>query len=774
MFKLLFSNIGIAITIESALNILAPEASIKPFCSLYAKCKLVGPNGHSSSVKSSNGESKTSMVSISAPGRQGAVNFGTQFVFKADQLASNRHGYFRIEFLIGDGLAVFTSVGAAFVPIEYCALQKSKLYPFPVVRFRASPMVFQLAAKDGKGYGEVLVKLARVEDIVEESSSSASKPLRKINIRSTLHECTVYNTQWYAECVPMGGKDHQRVPIERALLNVLHDGLELSDITVDTEENCNGSVITATGSERESEIVCTNHAHHHQHQHDGHLKGTRPSFYETPSQQVQEGIIEIFESQRRNPYPPFEWSATALTRATFSNADFSLDYKFEFKHHSNLPDGLEWIDSDWKIDKTHIKTDENGWIYGFTFGKIVANYSQNISYTTSVNAHARRRKLIRRVKIIPSSLLALEGSVVTSADSFQRLFDHCNALNPLLGNSSGSTIISGGSDTTRGSLSSGSAVTASSSSRDWRHDLTDKYTDAILVACQERQLPTSSIVIPWKNIKNVSMITPSILCFTFSVNRYFPPQLNSGSSSSRSQAQFHPAEMEIFISNCHASALKDLIEERAVFARIREDFRLVQSTGKLLNIKPLALDEERTAKATLEHYMSNDQSLPETEELSFGSEVMAGLDDQSIQLQSVVSELLNKYDQSMSMDAYSKVLVYYQRLCRLRLYMASLIGLEIGDWHGFKPENISLMLNHDFAQCRKIVLENDVVTANNRIEYLLDVAEKRIRDAALSGWAFQGKGFEHYIQMFANDYFVEITGLLAAFFEEKGQTNVKV
>jgi hypothetical protein len=180
----------------------------------------------------------------------------------------------------------------------------------------------------------------------------------------------------------------------------------------------------------------------------------------------------------------------------------------------------------------------------------------------------------------------------------------------------------------------------------------------------------------------------------------------------------------------------------------------------VLNARPFEDDGENSGLATME--------------LSSGSEMMSDLDDRAIELQNKVDSLTEKFNQSGSVEVGHKLMSVYERLCRVRLYMASLIGIGFTDWHEFDIKNMRVMLWHDFSQCRKIELENSVLTANNRIEYLLDVAEKRIRDAAIAGWNIKERGFEQYVEIFANNYFVEITGILAAYFEESGQAEVKV
>ena len=53
--------------------------------------------------------------------------------------------------------------------------------------------------------------------------------------------------------------------------------------------------------------------------------------------------------------------------------------------------------------------------------------------------------------------------------------------------------------------------------------------------------------------------------------------------------------------------------------------------------------------------------------------------------------------------------------------------------------SVRKVLRSDVDKASLIEQDSDVATANNRIEYFLDTAEKRIRDAALCGWNYKGK-----------------------------------
>jgi hypothetical protein len=70
--------------------------------------------------------------------------------------------------------------------------------------------------------------------------------------------------------------------------------------------------------------------------------------------------------------------------------------------------------------------------------------------------------------------------------------------------------------------------------------------------------------------------------------------------------------------------------------------------------------------------------------------------------------------------------------------MAALLGVGLSSVHNYDPSDVHRLMEGDFQRMAGISQDNEVSTANNRIEYLLDTAEKRIRDTALCGWKYKG------------------------------------
>ena len=56
----------------------------------------------------------------------------------------------------------------------------------------------------------------------------------------------------------------------------------------------------------------------------------------------------------------------------------------------------------------------------------------------------------------------------------------------------------------------------------------------------------------------------------------------------------------------------------------------------------------------------------------------------------------------------------------------------LNHWH--YPSHLIRYFNFNFNTALKIDMGDDVATANNKMEFLLDKAEARLRDTALCGW----------------------------------------
>lgn len=183
----------------------------------------------------------------------------------------------------------------------------------------------------------------------------------------------------------------------------------------------------------------------------------------------------------------------------------------------------------------------------------------------------------------------------------------------------------------------------------------------------------------------------------------------------------------------------------------------------------------------------DDDNAPQTVQLSPAAETMAGIVDSCAELDNQVMEIymqspLSRSDSSnlsspvlsrestadsisgkSRLDESSKKLLVTlaTRVLRLRLYGAALLAANLSspglcdDLHSsetepFSEARVNSIVDADLALVDRVILDDDVETVHNRIEYLLDIAEARIRDAALCGWSRRHDQLFPILEIYAN------------------------
>ena len=107
-----------------------------------------------------------------------------------------------------------------------------------------------------------------------------------------------------------------------------------------------------------------------------------------------------------------------------------------------------------------------------------------------------------------------------------------------------------------------------------------------------------------------------------------------------------------------------------------------------------------------------------------------------------------------------------RRASRLRLYIATLLLARLRGKHGYDPATIQRVLETDFRKAKFITNEDEVSQANDRIEFLLDTAEMRVREAALCSWDYvHWPKLNQCIAMIVNGFFIDMVGTLGGFFD---------
>ena len=683
---------------------------------LYAKCKLVDENGHSYHRVTS--EQKTGHTALSTNPKWPDNN---HVIFKASEDLS-KCSYVRVEIIASssNNMAASVPIGAAFVPLKYFGKTEKK-YTFPLSRSRRSLVDYaaensSLSAMDRSrrtAFGTVTVQIKLIEEQAENTTC--------IRMRSALIARNIFNCSWFCEVIPAGGAEMLHGAAKSEVYSV-YPGIE-GLLFLDFEER-----------------VIRKHVDLH-------------------SQSIIE--VEVFENERRYLKGVSNWSKNTLTRPAFSDLSYTRDFKFTSLSGAKPPVGFQW-ENDWIIDKKYSHTDKNGWSYGSSFGRMLRDFQEKKSSATSKDSFVRRRKWIRKAvrnKVDGSS--SSSSSVAASKSNDAAVHD------------------------LSGTPSSNEPVTMNDWMIIWRNAESDLGETGILRLCEERESPETDLLIPWSQVLAVNQITTSVLSVVLKVQRFLK-------SEDLKTPSFKLAEVEIFISNCPAVELAGLIEERSWCYRKRSSIAYLVKNGSLcptneyrLRLKSelvdaqVALDNGSSSSGSgdddIESVQSeNNDGVPETEDLSLGAQLMCELDSNSLSLDLKTKELREIYLQNNNPSVYEDMAVLVKRNLRLRLYMAALLGAGLKGHHSFSESEVRRLIESDVKKCLNIDLDGDVATANNRIEYLLDTAEQRVRDTALCGWEHKGGVLERCLELLVNGYFIEIINQLAIFFESQKLQTMKV
>jgi hypothetical protein len=270
---------------------------------VFIKCKLVSADGRSGFM-TMNEEHRSPPVKVSHE-----PTWNHAFTLLTGQYIDNEF-FVRLEFFVED-ITSSVSIGAAFIPLEFFTI-KEYSYTFPISRFRCASMFLESAISGNVGYGEVTVKIRKIE---EEITNSLNR--YKIDLHSIVKESSLFNTSWHGEILPISGIDSETTCVERALVTILHDGLQL------TEQE---SMAILEG--RKAHSVSLQERPTESWQSADHMIDI----------QNKEFLIDLFENERRSPLPPFDWSNSAYTRAHWSDLTFKKSYQITDLDETAPPD----------------------------------------------------------------------------------------------------------------------------------------------------------------------------------------------------------------------------------------------------------------------------------------------------------------------------------------------------------------------------------------------------------------------------------------------------
>ena len=675
--------------------------SVKLTKSMFANCKLVDWTGRAVSSISY----KSSMVVPSAN-----PDFQDFEVTIPAEEGLPGAAFIRIAIYIGNHSE---NIGSVFVPISSFTCLEKQLQ-LPLVRFKKMK-IFTAESQNiplsgiPTGLGELTVTICKETHTLADNTDST----HIIRLKSILRETSVFNCTWYAECLLVGIIDKSVAvkEVEKLALLTSFDGM----ILLDNVEGGSAQLDSNMVEEEKDDIVESAEK----------VSDRRSSvslmqrLQSVSNEAVVTMEVVVFQNERRLPGSKRWTSSMNMNRPRYSDLLLKASYKFRSLDQAKPPDGFTWGNTTWEIDRRFESSDPDGWRYDSQLGNMTSENNNNSSFTNaSKRACARRRKWVRNATLINRD--AIDNLV---GDKF--LF---NAAVFAAANDTGDSIV-------QKIMSE-----QSSSSSDWRRDISSsKQTAVIIGVCKEKSAPYSPAIIPWSQVLSATVVTPSVLSIRFIVNRYLPPL---GKDTGR--YPFQRAEMEMLVSNCPAYDLSCIIDERTTFSQTRENIRQAIVNRSCTDSDQTAKNDDAIESIRDENDEESDGAFPETEGLSSGSDIIAELDSFAIDLEMKVRELEEKLFLQMKARKLSDVheltdsavwkemQLSLRKSSRARLYLAAMLELNLkgaksctsfvaeGLQDERKITNITAietlkMLAKDSKLCSKIILENEVATANNRI-----------------------------------------------------------
>lgn len=672
-------EVSYVVTLVEGINLSTgvPQSYLKqaPVREYFVKCRFVSWNGH----KVDGGRYSAHRSKGVAKSNDGCPNFKNQEIVLTCDDGPFMAEYVRVEIFIVGGSAGLSSgshrVGSVFIPLRDFEF-KARTKPYRVVHFKDLNLKLARA-----GLGDLLLTISKRGD---PSDGSAT-----VKLKSSIHRSNIYSTYWSSHCLLSGSilqdRDVQEssanncvaipgtdqtlldptskcyveyyniAPGYEGVVMVDSSGLDLCRI-MDKEEENNfgivGEIVSDTvnlGGKAVRKISKFTRLNA-RNVHDPNIKRAvttipemQTSVYSidddkssgSPSDVV---VVSVYEYDKRSILPPYGWCADDAQDGPRKYADETGSLKAPFKHFSDSepPSGYLWHSSSWKYDCDYTKTDSNGWSYGLTIGFIRSNLKENTPNPSPVGVTVRRRKWIRK---------AVRQISPTEAENSDFHSNSPEALDAF-------------SQAERDSLSSAPAPFSSAENETAKESLPSRKIlssklppGAILPLCQERgNKPSTSntILVPWGQVKSVSVVTASILSLKLTVHKY-------KGDNTKGEEAFTEVELEVFVWSCPAEELRSLIEERKGLYSIRHDMMDVLASGKLsssvsksnigvrgaesvsgIESSVASLATPLIGKTTVvvsDHGNSKNAAteesdmVPETVELSLGASTIAQLDD---------------------------------------------------------------------------------------------------------------------------------------------------
>ena len=270
---------------------------------------------------------------------------------------------------------------------------------------------------------------------------------------------------------------------------------------------------------------------------------------------------------------------------------------------------------------------------------------------------------------------------------------------------------------------------------------------------------TNFALIPFSQVQSIDEITPSVLFLRVSVKRFF------GFDASGLHI-YRPCDVHLYVLNCKATMLRALLRDRIAFKERRElVIAAIDNSRPQAAVKAFGIYRMYSSRSSTDTCTEDSEHSVSTLELSAGAAAISLLDED---LQSILAEIqiVTSCNERPSISLQDELRILRLRECRLRLYIVVMLDCStFSKKLSLDKTRIDRIVSADFLCLKRIEQSDAISTVNNRLEYLLDMAEFHLREAALCGWEQQNGPLENFISRIINEYLIKMVSLLGIFFD---------
>lgn len=353
----------------------------------------------------------------------------------------------------------------------------------------------------------------------------------------------------------------------------------------------------------------------------------------------------------------------------------------------------------------------------------------------------------------------------------------------------------------------------------------------ILRTCQEAQAKSSLVRIDYQQVEKVEVVSPGLICITIMVLRFLPAAVKENAknvaasiSAAANSSRYVPVSVELFIGNVRSKHIALLLDDRRHFASIRKNFLSIV-LGNQYEDEDARASDAVVLSIEMGHLASSCRSdvhnlLDNVSDTDI-ADISAGITPFSRSVSKQSGKAGEQYDPAtasipihfttessdkrssgrcLPMQIWSTVRQFGSRECRLRMYEAALYGIGLQGAHDFDPKQVRDLLKADIAEGRAMLnaeTEDDTIhgfdpsnssTSQQQAEadaaerfasacqFLVSMAEKRIRETAIAGWSRRGEGneLEQCLTMLIEGYFNSILTMMRPIYIKSYFDSIKV